>query len=99
MRYVAYKDRKTVARDLKPIYRAVNDAAAGQALEAFDETWGERYPMIAESWRARWEYIVAFLALPADLRRAVYTTECHEGGPPRSRLSFGLQLNPRREAL
>jgi len=78
MRYVAYKDRKTVARDLKPIYRAVNDAAAWQALEAFDETWGERYPMIAESWRARWEYIVPFLALPADLRRAVYTTNSIE---------------------
>jgi putative transposase len=78
MRYVAYKDRKAVARDLKPIYRAVNDAAAWQALEAFDETWGERYPMIAESWRARWEYIVSFLALPADLRRAVYTTNSIE---------------------
>jgi putative transposase len=78
MRYVAYKDRKAVARDLKPIYRAVNDAAAWQALEAFDETWGERYPMIAESWRARWEYIVPFLALPADLRRAVYTTNSIE---------------------
>jgi putative transposase len=78
MRYVAYKDRKAVARDLKPIYRAVNDAAAWQALEPFDETWGERYPMIAESWRARWEYIVPFLALPADLRRAVYTTNSIE---------------------
>jgi len=78
MRYVAYKDRKAVARDLKPIYRAVNDAAAWQALEAFDETWGERYPMIAESWRARWKYIFSFLALPADLRRAVYTTNSIE---------------------
>ena len=78
MRYVAYKDRKAVARDLKPVYRAVNADAAEQALVAFDETWGERYPMIAESWRARWEYIVPFLALPADLRRAVYTTNSIE---------------------
>jgi hypothetical protein len=31
--------------------------------------------MIAESWRARWGYITPFLALPADLRRAVYTTD------------------------
>jgi putative transposase len=78
MRYVAYKDRKAVARDLKPIYRAVNADAAWQALAAFDKTWGDRYPMIAESWRQRWEYIVPFLALPADLRRAVYTTNSIE---------------------
>jgi hypothetical protein len=31
--------------------------------------------MIAESWRARWDYIVPFLALSADLRRIVYTTD------------------------
>jgi putative transposase len=34
--------------------------------------------MIADSWRTRWEYIVPFLALPADLRRAVYTTNSIE---------------------
>jgi putative transposase len=78
MRYVAYKDRKAVARDLKPVYRAVNADAAEAALETFNETWGERYPMIADSWRERWDYITPFLALPADLRRAVYTTNSIE---------------------
>ena len=34
--------------------------------------------MIAESWRTRWEYIIPFLALPADLRRIVYTTNSIE---------------------
>jgi putative transposase len=74
MRYVTYRGRKQVAADLKPVYRAVNADAAAEALQAFDQTWGERYPMIAESWRARWEHIIPFLALPAELRRAVYTT-------------------------
>jgi putative transposase len=78
MRFVAYQDRKAVARDLKPVYRAVNTDAAEQALEAFDQAWGEKYPMIAASWRERWQYIVPFLALPADLRRAVYTTNSIE---------------------
>jgi transposase-like protein len=31
--------------------------------------------MIAQSWRAHWEHIVPFLALPAELRKAVYTTD------------------------
>jgi transposase-like protein len=34
--------------------------------------------MIAESWQERWTYITPFLALPADLRRAVYTTNSIE---------------------
>jgi putative transposase len=78
MRYVAYKDRKRVAAELRPVYAAANIDAAADALAAFDEAWGERYPMIAESWRARWEHITPFLALPADLRRAVYTTNSIE---------------------
>src|SRR3954468_11551579 len=49
MRYVAYRDREAVARDLKPIYHAVNADAAEAALAAFDQRWGERYPMIADS--------------------------------------------------
>jgi putative transposase len=78
MRFVAYKDRKRVAADLKPVYRAVNAEAAADALEAFDQTWGDRYPMITQSWRERWENIIPFLALPADLRKAVYTTNSIE---------------------
>jgi transposase-like protein len=78
MRYVTYRDRKAVARVLKPVYRAVNAEAAEHALAALDERWGERYPMIADSWRPHWPQIVPFLSLPEDLRRAVYTTNSIE---------------------
>jgi putative transposase len=78
MRYVAYKDRKRVAAELKPIYRAINADAADAALAAFDERWGKQYPMIADSWRTRWPQIIPFLALPDELRRAVYTTNSIE---------------------
>jgi putative transposase len=78
MRYVNYRDRKAVARDLRPIYTAPNADAALVELERFDEQWGGLYPMIANSWRAHWEHIVPFLALPAELRKAVYTTNTIE---------------------
>jgi putative transposase len=78
MRYVNYRDRKAVARDLRPIYTAPNADAALVELERFDEQWGGRYPMIAQAWRAHWEHIVPFLALPAELRKAVYTTNTIE---------------------
>ena len=51
MRYVVYQDRKTVARDLRPIYTVPNADAAAIELERFDEAWGGRYPMIAKAWR------------------------------------------------
>src|SRR5215216_1729785 len=78
MRYVSYGDRRKVAAALKPVYRAPNADAALVELERFDEAWGARYPMIADAWRARWQHIIPFLALPEDLRRIVYTTNTIE---------------------
>lgn len=78
MRYVPYKDQKAVARDLRPIYTAPNVEAAEAALGAFEQRWGERYPMVVEGWRARWENLTPFLSLPADLRKVVYTTNSIE---------------------
>ena len=78
MRWVSYNDRKKIAADLRPVYAATNAEDAENQLAAFDDKWGGRYPMIAESWRSRWTYITPFLALPADLRRIVYTTNSIE---------------------
>src|SRR5215212_2259986 len=78
LRYVNYRDRRRQAADLRPIYTAANADAALEELERFDEHWGGRYPMIAQAWRRDWEHITPFLALPADLRRVVYTTNTIE---------------------
>ena len=78
MRFVAWKDRKTVARELRAVYSAPNAEEAERQLVLFDEQWGKQYPMIAQAWRARWEYVIPFMALPADLRRIVYTTNAIE---------------------
>jgi len=79
MRYVSYAERKPLARDLRAVYSAPNAEEAERQLELFDEQWGERYPMVAQAWRARWEYVIPFLSLPLDLRRIVYTTNAIEG--------------------
>jgi putative transposase len=78
LRYVPYKDKRKVAAELKPIYTAPNADAALEELERFDQTWGQRYPMIAQAWRRDWEHITPFLALPDELRRVVYTTNTIE---------------------
>ena len=78
LRYVNYQDQRKVAAALRPVYRAANADAALAELEAFEAAWGERYPMIGQAWRDRWEHIIPFLSLPEDLRRIVYTTNTIE---------------------
>ena len=78
LRYVGYRDRRTLAKDLRPVYTADNADQALVELERFDAQWGARYPMIAQAWRRDWQHIIPFLALPDELRRVVYTTNTIE---------------------
>ena len=78
LRYVPRREREQVARDLKPIYTAVDADAAQAALEAFDDKWGARFPVITQAWLNAWEYVTPFLAFPPELRRVVYTTNAIE---------------------
>jgi putative transposase len=77
-RFVSFKDRREVAKALKPIYTAVDREAALTALSTFDEQWGKQYPMITQSWTAQWERVVPFLEFPQDLRKILYTTNAIE---------------------
>jgi putative transposase len=78
LKYVPRREREQVARDLKPIYTAVDADAAQQALEAFDEKWGKRFPVITQAWLNAWEYVIPFLAFPPEVRRVIYTTNAIE---------------------
>jgi len=78
LRYVPRREREQVARDLKPIYTAVDADAAQMALEAFDDKWGARFPVITQAWVNAWEYVIPFLAFPDEVRRVVYTTNAIE---------------------
>ena len=78
LRYVNYRDRKKVASALRPIYTAANADEALTELERFDTEWGAAYPMIPAAWREHWPHVTPFLALPSELRRAVYTTNTIE---------------------
>src|SRR5262245_14008745 len=49
LRYVPRREREQVARDLKPIYTDADADAAQAALEAFDERWGARFPVITQA--------------------------------------------------
>jgi putative transposase len=78
LKYVPRREKEQVARDLKPIYTAVDAEAAQAALEQFDERWGARFPVITQAWLDAWEYVTPFLAFPPEVRRVVYTTNAIE---------------------
>ncbi len=78
LKYVPRREFADVARDLKPIYTAVDADAAHHELEAFDERWGKRFPVITQAWLENWEYVTPFLAFPPEVRRVIYTTNAIE---------------------
>jgi putative transposase len=78
LKYVPRREREQVARDLKPIYTAVDADAAQLELERFDEKWGQRFPVITQAWLNAWEHVTPFLAFPPEVRRVIYTTNAIE---------------------
>jgi putative transposase len=74
LKYVPRREYDKVIKDLKPIYTATDVDAAQQALEEFDEKWGQRFPVITQAWLNSWEYVTPFMAFPPDVRRVIYTT-------------------------
>jgi putative transposase len=78
LNYVGWKERKTVAADLKLIYGAATETEAEQQLEEFARKWDARFPTIAKSWRSNWARVVPFFAHPPEIRKVTYTTNAIE---------------------
>lgn len=79
MQFASWKERKALARALKPIYSAGSADAAAAELDAFEQgPWGEKYPAVTASWRRRWEEVIPFFAFSPDVRRIIYTTNAIE---------------------
>jgi putative transposase len=79
MKFVPYKDRKTICADLKKIYGAVNLDDAEYAKEEFREKWDKKYPAILRSWDDNWADLSTFFSYPEQIRRMIYTTNAVEG--------------------
>lgn len=78
LNYVGWKERKTVAADLKLIYGAATETEAEQRLEEFARKWDAKFPTIAKSWRSNWARVIPFFAHPPEIRKVIYTTNAIE---------------------
>jgi putative transposase len=77
--YVGWKDRRSVAAELKPIYRAPTLAVAEQALAAFVRgPWAAKYPSIPPIWTRAWPYLVPLFQYSLPVRRLLSTTNAVE---------------------
>lgn len=67
-----------IARDLKPIYTAPNEAAARDRFEEFAQKWDDRYPAIRGLWERSWAQFIPFLDYDVEIRRVICSTNAIE---------------------
>jgi len=77
-KYVPWKDRKAVAKDLRAVYGAATLQEAEEAMNKFSDLWDEKYPAISPSWRTDWERLTVFFDYTPEIRKAIYTTNAIE---------------------
>ncbi len=77
LNYASWKERKALAADLKPVYRAGNAEAAAVALQEFRVRW-PKHQVVADVWERNWERVIPFFQFPEEIRRVIYTTNAVE---------------------
>ena len=65
-------------RDVKPIYTAVNAAAARVAFDELAAKWGGRYPAVVRLWDNAWEEFIPFLDYDVEIRQVICSTNAIE---------------------
>ena len=66
-------------KDLKAVYKAVNETMATQALQSLESIWGDKYPIVIQSWNNNWANLSTYFDFPPEIRKIIYTTNALEG--------------------
>ena len=48
------------------------------ALDELEQIWGEKYPIVIQSWRRKWENLSVYFRYPEPIRKVIYTTNSIE---------------------
>ncbi len=78
LKYVANKDKKAFAKDLKTIYTAADEKAALKRLDEVTKNWEPIYPHAMNRWHDNWDVITPIFKFSMDVRTAFYTTNAIE---------------------
>ena len=77
-RYAARQHWDKMAKDLRPIYTAVNAEQAAVRLDEFEERWGAICPAAVKRWRNAWGEFIPFLDYDVEIRKIICTTNAIE---------------------
>jgi len=77
LNFVSWKERKTVAADLKAIYRAPGAEMAEQALRDFRIKY-PKHQVVADVGERNWQRVIPFFEFPEEIRKIIYTTNAVE---------------------
>lgn len=78
LKYVADKNKKEFAADLKTIYHAPSEEIGHERMEKITDKWDELYPNAMKSWKTNWDVISPIFKFSADVRKVIYTTNAIE---------------------
>ena len=78
LKYVASKDMKAFAADLKTIYNAASEEEGQKARDRVVEKWSEKYPNSMKRWIENWDVVVPIFKFSKDVRKIIYTTNAIE---------------------
>ena len=78
LKYVAHKDMKFFAKDLRSIYTAPDEKTALKRLEEADKKWSSHYPAVMRRWYDHWDVITPIFKFSMGVRTAFYTTNIIE---------------------
>ena len=79
MKYVGSKYVKEFMQDLKRVYKAPTKQVAEDEILKLEDKWGEKYPMVINSWSNNWAELSAYFEYSEPIRRIIYTTNTVEG--------------------
>ena len=78
LKYVASKDMKAFAADLKTIYNAASEEEGQKARDRVVEKWSSKYPNSMKRWIENWDVVVPIFKFSKDVRKIIYTTNAIE---------------------
>ena len=78
LRYVADKDKKAFAKDLKTIYHAPDEEQGYARMQAVTQVWEKKYLGCMRRWADNWDVISPMFKFSAVVRKVIYTTNAIE---------------------
>jgi len=79
LQFASWKERKALAKALRPIYTAARPEAAAAELDTFERgPWGQMHQTVVASWRRHWAEVIPFFAFSPELRKIIYTINAIE---------------------